>query len=87
MSEQIEYMQTATATIVGGKNFSVLVLNNWDVENEMGGYTVDEVKQLIEMLNDSLEMMNKYNEAHKNLPLFEKVLGDADVQQENKQSF
>lgn len=87
MNDEFDFVETATAKVIVTGDSCSLVLENWNIDHELNGYTTDEVKQLIEMLNQSLDIMNKYNEAQKSLPLFEKVGGFAHVQQENQQPF
>lgn len=82
-----EFVQTPTANVIEYNKMPVLVLTDWNVEHEMSGYSIQEVKQLINMLTESLTAMNRYNEAQQPLPLFEKVGDLAHVQQENQQPF
>lgn len=78
-----EYEQSPTAKLVDtGNGQSVLVLEDWNIEDTLAGYTPDEVKSLIQMLQESLDIMNRYNRANEKLPLFENVSEDSYVQQE-----
>lgn len=76
------YMQSPSAKIVDtGEGTCVLVLEDWNVENAQAGYTEEEVKTLIEILQQSLSLITKYNAANEKLPLFDQ--GEAvNVQQE-----
>ena len=75
------YMQSPSAKIVDtGEGTCVLVLDDWNVESAQAGYTQEEVKTLIEILQQSLSLMNRYNVANESLPLFEE--GEKNVQQE-----
>lgn len=86
MNEEFDFVETATAKVIVTDTSCSLVLENWNIDHELNGYTTEEVKQLIEMLNQSLDIMNKYNEAQQVLPLFEKV-GDITHVQQEKQPF
>ena len=78
-----EYKQSPTAKLVDtGNGQSLLVLEDWNIEDTLAGYTSDEVKSLIQMLQESLDIMNRYNRANEKLPLFENVSEDSYVQQE-----
>ena len=78
-----EYKQSPTAKLVDtGNGQSLLVLEDWNIEDTLAGYTSDEVKYLIQMLQESLDIMNRYNRANEKLPLFENVSEDSYVQQE-----
>lgn len=78
-----EYEQSPTAKLVDtGNGQSLLVLEDWNIEDTLAGYTSDEVKSLIQMLQESLDIMNRYNRANEKLPLFEDVSEDSYVQQE-----
>jgi len=78
-----EYVQSPTAKLIdAGDGTSLLVLEDWNIEDNMAGYTSDEVKSLIQMLQESLDIMNRYNRVNEKLPLFENVSGDSYVQQE-----
>ncbi len=78
-----EYEQSPTAKLVDtGNGQSLLVLEDWNIEDTLAGYTSDEVKSLIQMLQESLDIMNRYNRANEKLPLFENVSEDSYVQQE-----
>lgn len=80
--EKYEYMQAPTAKLVDiGEGNSVLVLEDWNVEDELAGYTIDEVKSLIRMLEESVQIMDRYQRANAKLPLFE-VQGENDVPEE-----
>lgn len=77
-----EYMQNAEAIVRVDEHEQIgLILKDWNVE-ENSAYSVEEVKQLINILEQSLNIMNKYIEANKSLPLFEKAVTDVQ-QQEN----
>ena len=79
--ENSEFIQTPIAKLIDvGNGESVLVLEDWNVEDASSGYTRDEVKSLIEMLQQSLDIMDKYHSANQSLPLFES--GEPDVQQQ-----
>ena len=66
------YMQTPSAKIVDtGENTCVLVLGDWNVEDVQAGYTEEEVKTLIEILQLCLSLMAKYKVTNENLPLFD----------------
>ena len=66
------YMQTPQAKVIDtGEGTCVLVLEDWNVENSQAGYNEEEVKTLIEILQQSLSLMNKYNVANQTLPLFD----------------
>lgn len=77
---KFEFIQNPTAKLVdvGGGN-SVLVLEDWNVEDERSGYTKDEVQTLINILQESLNLMDRYSKANESLPLFEQ--GESNVQQ------
>ena len=78
-----EYEQSPTAKLVDtGNGQSLLVLEDWNIEDTLAGYTSDEVKSLIQMLQESLDIRNRYNRANEKLPLFENVSEDSYVQQE-----
>lgn len=75
-NEKYEYMQSPTAKLVDvGDGNSVLVLEDWNIEDEISGYTIEEVKSLIKMLEESVSIMDRYHRANAKLPLFEN-LGD-----------
>jgi hypothetical protein len=76
------YMQSPSAKVVdAGNNTCVLVLDDWNVESVQSGYTEEEVKTLIEILQQSLSLMTKYNTTNEKLPLFEQG-EEVNVQQE-----
>jgi hypothetical protein len=80
-SEKLDFIQNPTAKLIDiGDGNSVLVLDDWNVEDERAGYTRDEVQTLINILQESLNLMDRYSKANESLPLFEQ--GDANVQQE-----
>lgn len=82
-----EFMQSPIAKLVDtGNNDCVLVLEDWNVEDIQSGYTRDEVKSLIDMLQQSLDIMDRYHSANQDLPLFEGVENDVQ-QQTTTQSF
>jgi len=66
------YMQSPTAKVVDtGEGTCVVVLEDWNVETAQAGYTEEEVKKLIQILQQSLSLMSKYNTTNEKLPLFE----------------
>jgi hypothetical protein len=76
------YIQSPAAKVVDtGEGTCVLVLEDWNVETAQAGYTEEEVKTLIEILQQSLSLMAKYNVANESLPLFEQG-EEKNVQQE-----
>lgn len=81
---QSEFLQTPAAKLVdiGNNTECVLVLEDWNVEDAAAGYNEEEVKGLIEMLQQSLDIMSRYNRANDKLPLFEDTREDnSNVQQ------
>lgn len=80
--DDTNYLQTPSAKVVDtGEGMCVLVLEDWNVETAQAGYSEEEVKTLIEILQQSLSLMTKYNTTNEKLPLFEQ--GEAvNVQQE-----
>jgi len=82
--EMSDIMQSPTASIIIPENGeSVLVLSDWNVEGVTDGYTAEEVKSLINILMESLELMDKYNKANEGLPLFEPTESSNDVTKQN----
>jgi hypothetical protein len=83
MSEQIdisEFMQSPQTIVKTDENGNIgIVLKDWNVEED-SAYSSDEVKQLIKMLEESVNIMDKYISANQSLPLFES--GETDVQQQ-----
>lgn len=78
--EMSDIMQSPTASVVIPESGeSVLVLSDWNVEGVTDGYTAEEVKSLINILMESWEVMDKYNKANENLPLFEPTESSNDV--------
>jgi hypothetical protein len=72
MKETLEYVQSPSIKVVTVENATcVAILEDWNVEDTLSGYTQDEVKSLIEMLQQSLSIMDKYNKANEVLPLFD----------------
>ena len=77
----IDFIQSPTAKLIDvGNGKSLLILEDWNVLSEQEGYTRDEVESLIKMLQESLDIMDRYHRANENLPLFEE--GDLHVQQQ-----
>ena len=80
MTNEQSFIQNPTANLIDiGNGRSVLVLQDWDVENETSGYRKEEVQTLINMLQESLDIMNRYERVSEKLPLFE---GESDVEQQ-----
>jgi len=80
--DDTNYMQSPTAKVVDtGEGTCVVVLEDWNVETAQAGYTEEEVKKLIEILQQSLSLMAKYNTTNEKLPLFEQG-EEVNVQQE-----
>jgi hypothetical protein len=80
--DDTNYIQSPLAKVVDtGKGTSVVVLEDWNVEDVQAGYTEEEVKMLIEILQESLSLMAKYNKTNEKLPLFEQG-EEVNVQQE-----
>lgn len=67
-----------------GKNTCVLMLKHWDPSDIDDGYTEEEVSGLIEVLQESLQVMSRYNRASEKLPLFETIQEDSDVSPQAK---
>jgi len=82
MNESLEYVQSPSVKVVTVDNsMCVAILEDWNVEDTLSGYSQDEVKALIEMLQQSLTIMDTYNKANEVLPLFEQG-EEVNVQQE-----
>jgi hypothetical protein len=62
-----------------GRNTCVLMLKHWDPANIDDGYTEEEVSGLIQVLQESLEVMSRYNRASEKLPLFETIEENSNV--------
>lgn len=76
-----EFMQTPEAIVRVDEGEQIgLILKDWDVEQD-SAYSKEEVEQLINMLQESLNMMNKYIQANQNLPLFEKAVDNVQQQE------
>jgi hypothetical protein len=69
--ENLEYVQTPVAKLVEVGNRCVLILEDWNTEEAIDGYSQEEVKSLIEMLQQSLDIMSRYNRVSDKMPLFE----------------
>jgi hypothetical protein len=69
--ENLEYVQTPVAKLDEVGNRCVLILEDWNTEEAIDGYSQEEVKSLIEMLQQSLDIMSRYNRVNDKMPLFE----------------
>lgn len=73
-----EYIQNPIASVVINEiNEPTLVLRDWDVE-ELSAYTLEEANQLVDMLQQSINIMVNYKNSNESLPLFEKVVSDVE---------
>jgi len=84
--ENLEYVQNPVAKLIEVDNQCVLVLQDWNTEEVIDGYTQQEVKSLIEMLQQSLDIMSRYNRVNEKIqmPLFENwEESNQNVQQES----
>lgn len=74
---QDEFIQKPEAKLVDdGNGDSVLLLTEWNVEDISSGYTRNEVESLIKILQESLDIMNRYYRANQKLPLFEESVAE-----------
>lgn len=79
-----DFMQVPAAKLVDtGDNKCVLMLENWNCKELVEGYTEEETKSLIEMLQQSLDLMSRYNRLNEKLPLFESQGDNAHVHSES----